>query len=94
MEFRIAVSNRPVLVAFVFIGIIIISASIVSFAFPSSINKKSVETLYNASADGSQASAPPRGWNSYDSFSWVISEQQFLANAEILSQKLLPFGYE
>ncbi|KAI5058684.1 hypothetical protein GOP47_0026854 [Adiantum capillus-veneris] len=40
------------------------------------------------------ASTPPRGWNSYDSYSWVISEQEFLRNAELVSQKLLPFGYE
>ncbi|KAF3333174.1 Alpha-galactosidase mel1 [Carex littledalei] len=37
---------------------------------------------------------PPRGWNSYDSFSWIIDEEAFLQNAEILAQKLLPYGYE
>ncbi|XP_010026607.2 probable alpha-galactosidase B, partial [Eucalyptus grandis] len=41
-----------------------------------------------------RASTPPRGWNSYDSFSWIISEEEFLQNAEILSQKLLAQGYE
>ncbi|KAJ4835564.1 hypothetical protein Tsubulata_041521 [Turnera subulata] len=40
------------------------------------------------------ASIPPRGWNSYDSFSWIISEQEFLQSAEIVSQRLKPFGYE
>ncbi|KAF8015652.1 hypothetical protein BT93_H1238 [Corymbia citriodora subsp. variegata] len=41
-----------------------------------------------------RASTPPRGWNSYDSFSWTISEEEFLKNAEILSQKLHAHGYE
>ncbi|KAK3416712.1 hypothetical protein EUGRSUZ_H02479, partial [Eucalyptus grandis] len=41
-----------------------------------------------------RASTPPRGWNSYDSFSWIISEEEFLQNAKILSQKLLAQGYE
>ncbi|KAJ4808325.1 Alpha-galactosidase [Rhynchospora pubera] len=40
------------------------------------------------------AKFPPRGWNSYDSFSWIIDEEAFLQNAEILAQKLLPHGYE
>ncbi|XP_030475024.1 uncharacterized protein LOC115692341 [Syzygium oleosum] len=41
-----------------------------------------------------RASTPPRGWNSYDSYSWIISEDEFLQNAEILSQKLHAQGYE
>ena len=40
------------------------------------------------------ASTPPRGWNSYDSFSWTISEEQFLQSAEIISNRLRPHGYE
>ncbi|GLT74601.1 hypothetical protein SLA2020_463890 [Shorea laevis] len=36
---------------------------------------------------------PPRGWNSYDSFSWIISEEEFLQNAEIVSKSLQPHGY-
>ena len=40
------------------------------------------------------SATPPRGWNSYDSYSWVISEEEFLQNAELVAQKLLPFGYE
>lgn len=50
--------------------------------------------LEKIAADDVQASIPPRGWNSYDSFSWIISEQEFLQNAEIASQKLLPYGYQ
>ncbi|RHN42854.1 putative alpha-galactosidase [Medicago truncatula] len=41
-----------------------------------------------------QVGLPPRGWNSYDAFSWIISEQEFLQNAEIISQRLRPHGYE
>ncbi|RZC60042.1 hypothetical protein C5167_021804 [Papaver somniferum] len=41
-----------------------------------------------------QANLPPRGWNSYDSFSWIISEEEFLQNAEIVSQRLLTHGYQ
>ncbi|KAK7300420.1 hypothetical protein RJT34_11264 [Clitoria ternatea] len=37
---------------------------------------------------------PPRGWNSYDSFSWIISEEEYLQNANIISQRLLAHGYE
>lgn len=37
---------------------------------------------------------PPRGWNSYDSFSWVVDEAAFLYNAEVVAQRLLPYGYE
>ncbi|CAH9108446.1 unnamed protein product [Cuscuta europaea] len=40
------------------------------------------------------AKLPPRGWNSYDSFSWVITEKQFLQNAELVAQRLKPNGYE
>ncbi|XP_010528096.1 PREDICTED: probable alpha-galactosidase B [Tarenaya hassleriana] len=41
-----------------------------------------------------RAIAPPRGWNSYDSFCWIISEEEFLQSAEIVSQRLHPHGYE
>jgi hypothetical protein len=37
---------------------------------------------------------PPRGWNSYDSFSWTIDEAAFLHNAQIMADKLLPHGYQ
>lgn len=40
------------------------------------------------------ASLPPRGWNSYDSFCWTISEEEFLQNAEQVSQRLRSYGYE
>ncbi|KAF7084256.1 hypothetical protein CFC21_087923 [Triticum aestivum] len=37
---------------------------------------------------------PPRGWNSYDSFSWIIGEAAFLDNARIMANRLLPHGYQ
>ncbi|KAM3296824.1 hypothetical protein ACQJBY_038926 [Aegilops geniculata] len=37
---------------------------------------------------------PPRGWNSYDSFSWIIDEAAFLDNARIMANRLLPHGYQ
>lgn len=40
------------------------------------------------------ASTPPRGWNSYDSFIWTISEEEFLQSSDIISKQLLPHGYE
>ncbi|KAL0385455.1 UNVERIFIED_CONTAM: hypothetical protein Sradi_2939800 [Sesamum radiatum] len=41
-----------------------------------------------------QASSPPRGWNSYDSFCWTISEEEFLQNAELVAQRLRTHGFE
>lgn len=41
-----------------------------------------------------QAAYPPRGWNSFVAFSWVITEQEFLQNAQVMADRLLPFGYE
>ncbi|XP_077223816.1 uncharacterized protein LOC143857282 [Tasmannia lanceolata] len=52
------------------------------------------ELSYALSERQMHASTPPRGWNSYDSYSWIISEEEFLRNAEIISMKLLPHGYE
>ncbi|XP_021853940.1 probable alpha-galactosidase B isoform X2 [Spinacia oleracea] len=40
------------------------------------------------------AVTPPRGWNSYDSFCWTISEEEFLQNAELVSKRLRAHGYE
>jgi len=40
------------------------------------------------------ATTPPRGWNSYDCFCWIISEQEFLHSAQIVSQRLRNHGYE
>lgn len=45
-------------------------------------------------AEIERASSPPRGWNSYDSFCWTISEEEFLQNAELVAQRLHNHGYE
>ncbi|KAL3649813.1 hypothetical protein CASFOL_006216 [Castilleja foliolosa] len=39
-------------------------------------------------------SLPPRGWNSYNSYSWIISEKKFIQNAQIVAQRLKIHGYE
>jgi hypothetical protein len=41
-----------------------------------------------------QAATPPRGWNSYDSYTWKVGEADFLANCEAVSKQLGPSGYE
>ena len=40
------------------------------------------------------AEKPPMGWNSYDAYHGAITEVQFKKSVDILSQKMLPFGYE
>ena len=52
----------------------------------------SAKTLSNEEPE--RASFPPRGWNSYDSFSWIVSEKKFLQNAQIISERLHAYGYE
>ncbi len=39
------------------------------------------------------APTPPMGWNSWDAYGLTITEAQFRANAEVLRDKLLPFGW-
>ncbi|XP_042505565.1 alpha-galactosidase mel1-like [Macadamia integrifolia] len=53
-----------------------------------------IRELSEALPAGQDADTPPRGWNSYDSFSWIISEEDFLRNAEIISHSLLAHGYK
>ncbi|KAI7727332.1 hypothetical protein M8C21_027604 [Ambrosia artemisiifolia] len=50
--------------------------------------------FYQRVLSENHASLPPRGWNSYDSFCWTISEEEFLQNAQLISQKLHSHGYE
>ncbi|WP_322198912.1 glycoside hydrolase family 27 protein [Acutalibacter intestini] len=40
------------------------------------------------------APTPPMGWNSYDYYDTTVNEAQVRANAEVLAQKLKPFGWE
>jgi hypothetical protein len=40
------------------------------------------------------ATTPPRGWNSYDSYTWKVTEEDFLSNCEAMSKTLKSYGYE
>ena len=40
------------------------------------------------------ALTPPRGWNSYDSFTWKVSEAAFLENCAAVAAMLRPSGYD
>ncbi|XP_047966690.1 uncharacterized protein LOC125211056 isoform X1 [Salvia hispanica] len=61
----------------------------------SSLYLSLLSTLFSVSLGGvEQASLPPRGWNSYDSFCWTISEEEFLKNAELVAHRLHSHGYE
>jgi len=40
------------------------------------------------------APTPPMGWNSWNSFATTITEAQALETANIMAEKLLPFGYD
>merc|ERR1712086_717820 len=40
------------------------------------------------------ASTPPRGWNSYDSYTWKVSEKDFLASCAEVKRLLGSSGYE
>jgi hypothetical protein len=40
------------------------------------------------------APTPPMGWNSYDAYHGEITEKQFRACVDVLSEKYLPLGYQ
>ncbi len=42
---------------------------------------------------GLGSGTPPRGWNSYDSFTWFVNETQFLRNCKYMADHLLDYGY-
>jgi len=50
--------------------------------------------IVDISVSTQNAIMPPRGWNSYDSFNWIISEEEYLQNVNIVSQQLLAHGYQ
>ncbi|XVE74933.1 hypothetical protein DITRI_Ditri12bG0058400 [Diplodiscus trichospermus] len=72
--------------------ILVLSFFCFFFCFTPSICRVTSET--HLLTEPERASTPPRGWNSYDSFCWTISEEEFLQNAEIISNRLKPHGYE
>ena len=45
------------------------------------------------SAHWKVASAPTMGWNSYDAFGSSVTENEFLANAAYVKERLLPHGW-
>ncbi|KAI4317319.1 hypothetical protein L6164_025197 [Bauhinia variegata] len=68
--------------------------SVISLCFLLALCIQSASSKNISVSDLRLASLPPRGWNSYDSFSWTISEEEFLQTAEIISQRLHVHGYE
>src|SRR5688572_1580960 len=40
------------------------------------------------------APTPPMGWNSWDAFGASITEAEYLANARVLAERFLAFGYD
>jgi alpha-galactosidase len=46
------------------------------------------------SAKGLLAPTPPMGWNSWNSFATTINEAQARETAQVMAEKLLPFGYD
>ncbi|MBT0667506.1 glycoside hydrolase family 27 protein [Novosphingobium profundi] len=51
-------------------------------------------TVAPAAPGATLAPRPPMGWNSWNSFAGTINEAQALETAQIMAQKLLPFGYD
>lgn len=52
-----------------------------------------VTVLSSVTLAQTAAPAPPMGWNSWDAYGMTIDEAQFRANARVLHDKLLPFGW-
>ncbi|MFF8478925.1 glycoside hydrolase family 27 protein [Streptomyces sp. NPDC015414] len=44
--------------------------------------------------DKTVAATPPMGWNSWDTYGASVTEQEFLANAEVMADELLPYGWD
>ncbi len=47
-----------------------------------------------ARKEATVAITPPMGWNSWDSYGLSVTEQEFKANANVLSRKLKRYGWE
>ncbi len=54
------------------------------------------QTSQRKAGDGAPmlAPRPPMGWNSWNSFATTITEAQARETAQIMADKLLPFGYD
>lgn len=42
----------------------------------------------------SPPATPPMGWNSWDCFGTTVTEDEVIANAEVMAQRLLPLGWD
>ena len=51
-------------------------------------------TLSLPAQSATVAQTPPMGWNSWDSYGLTITEAQFRANVDVLTNKLKPFGWQ
>src|SRR6185437_16578974 len=40
------------------------------------------------------AQTPPMGWNSWDSYGTTVTQEEVLANAAVLAERLLPHGWD
>jgi hypothetical protein len=54
----------------------------------------SAASIEAVSAKGLLAPTPPMGWNSWNSFATSINEAQARETAQVMADKLLPFGYD
>ncbi len=50
--------------------------------------------VLRVAAEDKQASTPPMGWNSWDSFGLRINEEQFRANMTVMAAQLKEFGWQ
>lgn len=98
MPFATVSGRLPGICTIIWLVIIILAFISSSFIFSSNSSSPSPPDHhvrpFSPVPGEDRASTPPRGWNSYDSFSWIIAEDEFLDNAGLLAHKLLPLGYE
>ena len=40
------------------------------------------------------AATPPMGWNSWDCYGTTVTEDEVLANARVMAERLLPVGWD
>lgn len=41
-----------------------------------------------------RAATPPMGWNSWDCYGTTVTEDEVLANAQVMAERLLPYGWD
>lgn len=51
-------------------------------------------TACNERMKNDNLTAPPLGWNSWTSYGWMVSEKDILVTADVMAEKLKPYGYE